>query len=69
MEPERSLPHSQQPNTCPYPETDQSSTCHFLKIHFNIILPSTSSQYITHCNGLNKEKNVGKEKIQIIAFR
>jgi hypothetical protein len=41
MEPECSLPHSQQPATCPYPEPDQSSPCppsHFLKIHYNIIL-------------------------------
>ena len=40
MEPEGSLPHSQQPATCPYPEPDQSSPCptsHYLKIHFNII--------------------------------
>ena len=45
MEPESSLLHSQVPATCPYPEPDQCSTCptpsHFLKIHFNIILPST----------------------------
>jgi hypothetical protein len=44
MEPEGSLPHSQQPSTCPYPEPDQSSPCppsYCLKIHFNIILPST----------------------------
>ena len=27
MEPEGSLPYSQQSATCPYPETDQSSTC------------------------------------------
>jgi hypothetical protein len=40
MEPEGSLPHSQQPATCPYPEPYHSSPCppsHFLKIHFNII--------------------------------
>ena len=45
MEPEGSLPHSQLPATCPYPEPDQSCTCHtpshFLKIHFNIVLPPT----------------------------
>jgi hypothetical protein len=43
MEPEGSLPHLQQAATCPYPEPAQSSPClpsHFLKIHFNIILPS-----------------------------
>jgi len=45
MEPEVSFPHSQVPATCPYPEPSRSSpypTCHFLKIHLNIILPSTS---------------------------
>ena len=44
MEPECSLPHSQVPATCPYPEPDQSSPCsptHFLNTHFNTILPST----------------------------
>jgi hypothetical protein len=41
MEPGSSLPHSQQPTTCPYPEPAQSSPCppfHFLQIHCNIIL-------------------------------
>jgi len=45
MEPECSLPHSQVPATCPSPESDQCSPClatHFLNIHLNIILPSTS---------------------------
>ena len=45
MEPEGSLPHSQVPATCPYPQPARSSpypTLHFLKIHLNITLPSTT---------------------------
>ena len=40
MEPEGSLPHSQVSATCPYPEPDQSNSCHptLLNIHLNIIL-------------------------------
>jgi hypothetical protein len=44
MEPEGSLPYTQETSTCPYPEPDQSSLRpppHFSEIHFNIILPST----------------------------
>ena len=43
MEPEGSLPHSQEPATCPCPQSTRSSpypTSHLLKIHLNII-PST----------------------------
>ena len=43
MEPEGSLPHSQVPATCPYPEPARSSPHSYiplLKIHLNIILPS-----------------------------
>ena len=43
MEPQGSIPHVQVPDNRPYPEPDQSSSAptHILKIHFNIILPST----------------------------
>ena len=43
MEPKGSLPYSQVPTTCPCAQPDQSRPCHtshFLKIQFNIILPS-----------------------------
>jgi hypothetical protein len=44
MEPEVSLPCSQEPSTGAYPEPDQSSPYHPIlsKIHFNIIHPLTS---------------------------
>jgi len=44
MEPESSLPQAQMPATCPYPEPTRYSPythSYILKIHLNIILPST----------------------------
>ena len=43
MEPGSSLPHSQQPATCPYPDPNQSSPYFpfpLLKLHITVILPS-----------------------------
>jgi hypothetical protein len=43
MEPEGSLPHSQEPVICPHPQPKQSSPylpSHCLEINFNIIPPS-----------------------------
>jgi len=43
MEPKVSLPHSQEPPTCPYPDPNQSNPCltiPFFKIHCNSILLS-----------------------------
>ena len=54
MEPEVSLPHLQEPATCPYSEPDQSSPCppsHFPNIYLNIILPSmpeSSKCFLSH---------------------
>ena len=44
MKPEGSLRRLRVPATCPCPKPDQSSPCptsHFLKIHLNIIFPSS----------------------------
>ena len=36
----RLIPCSQELTTCPDPEPDQTRPCPFLKVHFNIIIPS-----------------------------
>ena len=50
MGPKGSWPPLKEPAVCLYPDPDQSSACpttHFLKIHFNIILHSTSLRLST----------------------
>ena len=41
MEPEGSLPHLQVPDTCPYPEPDQSSSCPYLTSLRSILISSS----------------------------
>jgi hypothetical protein len=45
MEPEGSLPHSQQPATCPYPEPAQSS------LSVAGVVPKNRSRSEALCNG------------------
>jgi len=52
MEPEGSLPHSQQPATCPYPEPDLISPCPHIPhpeelffSHHTCYMPSPSAFY------------------------
>jgi hypothetical protein len=50
MEPEGSIPCSQEPSTGPYPEPYQSNPIHSIpsylsKIHFNIVLSGTLSMF------------------------
>ena len=42
MEPEGSLPHSQVPATCPYPEPDSSSTCFILCVRQELKYANTN---------------------------
>jgi hypothetical protein len=60
MEPEGSLPHSQVPAICLYPDPAQSNLypkSHFLKIQINIIIPSKSvlSQWFLSLRRLHKK--------------
>ena len=46
MEAKSSLPHSQAPTTCPCTQINPvHASSHFLKIYFNIILPSTPRSF------------------------
>jgi hypothetical protein len=48
MEPEGSLPQSQQPTACPYPEVTSIQSfppAHISKIHLNINLPSMPGSF------------------------
>jgi hypothetical protein len=79
MEPEGSLPHSQVPVTCPNPEPARSSpypTSHFLKIHLNIIIPSTPgspkwSRTKSHVpfSLLRSCQSINPEPRQVLMFR
>jgi hypothetical protein len=57
MEPEGSLPCSQEPSTFPYPEPDQSSPYRTIlsKIHFNIIRLHITNFIL--CWGMNIQNN------------
>ena len=52
MEPEDSLPHSQQPVTCPYPEPDQSNPRPSGNILLRYSLLSSSHQRLGLASGL-----------------
>ena len=47
MEPEGSLPHSQQPATCPCPEPDQSSQCISSRLLEGAVRVSASTSWAT----------------------
>jgi hypothetical protein len=52
MEPEGSLPCSQEPSTVPYPEPDQSSPCHTILSLLWFILILSSHLYLDIFSGL-----------------
>jgi len=78
MKPESSLPHPHKLVTCPYPDPDQPNLCppsHFLKIHFNIILPSrplsctwSISSRFSHPNPLCALSRQAQSKAYICPF-
>jgi hypothetical protein len=45
MEPEGSLPHSQEPITCPYPETDRSGKTQFKLYTVEPLITDTAGEF------------------------
>jgi hypothetical protein len=59
MEPGGSLPYSQEPATCPYPEPDQSSPCPLPPSHF-------LQDYLTCDKKLPKHKHKALSNILLL---
>ena len=63
MEPEGSLPHSQQPATCPYPKPDRSSPCPIPLLGRSIlILVYVYTQWEWYYNKTQHTKNTPHKK-------
>jgi hypothetical protein len=61
MEPKGSLPRSEKPATCPFPEPDRSSSSppsHFSNILFNIILQPTTGSHLTTKHFSHEERQL-----------
>jgi hypothetical protein len=79
MEPEGSLPYTQEPAICHYPEPDQSSLRpppNLSNIHFNIILPSTPGSFkwtpslgFSHYVGGNLQSKFGFDAFKYTKFQ
>jgi hypothetical protein len=58
MKPEGSLPHSQVPATCPYPETVRSSPHPHIPLPEDILLNTLFSNTLSLCSSLNVSDQV-----------